>query len=92
MVDITDLRMKLYTTGQMADVALMLLENRIVTAEQIYNAGVKNPRTVVMGLRDRLEVYGVTLQSHRRMGYWLEDDDKEKLVELCSHEGVHDAE
>jgi Glu-tRNA(Gln) amidotransferase subunit E-like FAD-binding protein len=82
MVDITDLRMKLYTTGQIADVALMLLENRIVTAEQITNAGVGKPRNVIMALREKLDLLGVEVQSHRRMGYWLEDDAKAKLLQL----------
>lgn len=85
-VDMTDLRMGLGISVLAGEVALMLVESKVVTTADLQERNVPQPRKVMHKLREKLGDLDVELKSHRRLGYWLEDDAKERLIRLCTHD------
>lgn len=83
-VDITDLRMKLGMSSMLAEITCGLLEERLLTQADIRDTGTSSPRVVMQRIRAKLHSVGVELSSQRRLGYWLEDGEKIKLVQLCT--------
>ena len=83
-VDITDLRMKLGMSPTLAEITCGLIENRLLTRADILDTGVSNPRVTMGRIRSKLETVGVVLTSQRRLGYWLDDENKDKLIKACT--------
>jgi DNA-binding response OmpR family regulator len=59
----------------------LLLQERYVTKAMIEGEHqlVKVAKVAVRRLRTKLAEHGITIQSMREMGYWLEDADKDKV-------------
>ena len=83
-VDITDLRMKLGMSAGLAEITCGLIENRLLTQADIKGVGTSNPRVMMQRVRAKLAEVGVELTSQRRLGYWLDDENKDKLVKICT--------
>jgi hypothetical protein len=85
MVDEITLRMKLGlspTSGQL--LSQLLSQQVVVTGDDDSNGVVENAHRVAMHrLRLGLEPHGVSIQSRKKLGYWLTSEDKAKIVEMC---------
>lgn len=60
-----------------------LLEKRLTSSDAAAKAmGVSSePKTAVFRLRKVLQRYGVDIKSRRHLGYWIEADEKQRLVD-----------
>lgn len=83
-IDVTDLRMKLNMSAILAEITCGLVEEKLLTAADIRDAGSSNPRVTMNRIRRKLEVVGVEITSQRHLGYWLDEENKDKLVRICT--------
>jgi aspartate oxidase len=82
-VDITDIRMALGISVSHGEIVHLLLENKVVSTADLLSAGVSFPRKVIKSLRDKMDPVGIEIHSHRRLGYWLDEAGKERMIMLC---------
>lgn len=83
-IDITDLRMKLGMSATLAEITCGLVENKLLTRADIQDTGASNPRVTMNRIRNKLHAVGVDLSSQRHLGYWLDDENKDRLIKACT--------
>lgn len=81
MVDTTTMRLRLGLSPITAQIVELLLVYEVVTTEMLAKLS-ENPRLAIKRLRANLQPFGVTIQSRRTLGYWLTDEDKDKLGDI----------
>lgn len=93
MSEITALQRKLDLPKSLANILLLLAKSPEVTREAIEDEhGVtKDAKVAVHRLRQKLAAAGhdILVLSRREVGYWLEDDDKAKVLELAKDAQLH---
>lgn len=84
-VDITDIRMALGISAARGEVVHLLLENKVVSTADLVANGVTSPRKVIMALRYKLRglTPEITIHSHKKLGYWIDQTDKDRLAVMC---------
>jgi len=77
------LRMAYDLSPILADILGLLYYHPRVTTEMLNAANIakSDARHPVLRLRRRMHKHGITIRSHRTLGYWLEDYDKAKITE-----------
>lgn len=85
-VDITDLRMALGISEAHGEVLHLLLESKVLSTAELVAAGVAWPRKSIQHLRAKLGELApaIEVHSHRKLGYWIDSEDKSRLQMLCS--------
>lgn len=88
MVDETTMRIKLGVSPASAGLLNELLAKQVVTNDDLKESvgDVPRARVAMQRLRVSLDAHGISLQSRRSLGYWLDDADKELVRNLCTPE------
>lgn len=84
-VDITDIRMALGISQPHGEVLFLLLDRKVVPTSDLIEAGVQYPRKDIQALRGKLGGFmpPIEILSHRKLGYWIDPEDKARLVRIC---------
>jgi len=82
MIQTTDFMMKYNVTAAMAKMLLLLLNNKIVTAKmvEVDDPVTSDIKVLAHRIRRRMDGTGVKLQSRRSLGYWIDQESKEKIM------------
>jgi hypothetical protein len=78
MVEIVTLRRCLGLSPARGEIVKLLYEQEVVTTKEV-TAIASNYKTVIHYLRNALKPYGIEIQSQQRLGYWMENDSKERI-------------
>lgn len=93
-VDVTALRMALGISQPQGEILHMLLESRVVSTAELLEAGVQYPRKDILSLRLKLGGFmpPIEIVSHRRLGYWIDPQDKNRLATICRQDDLANVE
>lgn len=78
MVEIVTLRRCLGLSPARGEIVKLLYEQEIATTKEVI-AIAPNYKTVIHYLRNMLKPYGIEIKSQQRLGYWMENDSKERI-------------
>jgi len=83
MSEIVALQKKFDLPTSLAKLLLLLAKNENVTNGDIESTGkiTKEAKGAVWRLRRSVAVHGITVRSRRDVGYWLEDEDRAKVMD-----------
>lgn len=87
-VDVATIRHKLKCASSVAIILQKLLEQERVTPEEV-DMVLANPRKAMWRIRKDLEPHDIEIKSWRNQGYWIDADDKPRIIELLG--GTHGA-
>lgn len=80
----TDLRFAFKLPGSLATTLRLLLEAKLVTAQEIVDHKIAtNGKVCIYRLRQALKPHGIEIKCQRDLGYWLEPSMKDRVIELA---------
>ena len=83
MVEVTELQIRYGMSPAMAQIAKLLLEQRIVTCKEVevdHHITV-DAKVFFCRLRKAYKPLGATIHSRRMLGYWMDESDKRIILD-----------
>ena len=83
--EVHQLQRKYDVSPALAQLLCLLARNQRVTAERMQDEGiVADARVSIHRLRKIMSPHGIEIRSSYRTGYWLSDEDRQKLLTCIS--------
>ena len=79
-LDTFEAKRSLRLTDPQIAVLQALLDNKYVTGLEIEQMGSVSSSVTIYRMRAKLEDHGIVIHSMQRLGYWIDDEAREKLA------------